>query len=227
MTQTPHIGCYLKVEAAKEAARLQGYNHWTVKTAPSVKGTIKSHSNINNNFLNELNISKKETNDLTKPILILDRNYHITTPNDDDTTNYRKNLDKLIKESSDNTITCYTDGSQTDSGVGAGFLTTTNNSPHNIINYSSFMLPDFCSVFQVEVTAIREVTSTLQHNRSKTIFIWTDSLSTLQALSSKLTWSKTVIHCHEALDELAKHTTVHIKWIAAHVEMDIATQTPC
>ena len=217
LTETPHIGCYLKGEAAKGAARFQGYNDWTVETAPSVKGTIKSHSHINNNFLNELNISKKETNDLTKPILILDRNYHITTPNDEDTTNYRKDLEKLIKESSDNTITCYTDGSRTDSGVGAGFLTTTNNSPHNIINHSSFKLPDFCSVFQAEVTAIKEVTTTLQHNRSKTIVIWTDSLSTLQALSSKLTRSKTVIHCHEALDELAKHNTVHIKWIAAHV----------
>ena len=76
---------------------------------------------------------------------------------------------------------------------------------------------NFCSVFQAEVTAIKEVTTTLQHNRSKTIVIWTDSLSTLQALSSKLSRSKTVIHCHEALDELAKHNTVHIKWIAAHV----------
>ena len=96
-------------------------------------------------------------------------------------------------------------------------FTTTNNSPHNIINYSSFKLPDFCSVFQAEVTAIKEVITTLQHNRSKTIVIWTDSLSTLQALSSKLTRNKTVNHCHEALDELAKRNTVHIKWIAAHV----------
>ena len=75
-------------------------------------------------------------------------------------------------------------------------------------------------MFQAEVTAIKEVTTTLQHNRSKTIVIWTDttySLSTLQALSSKLTKNKTVIHCHEALDELAKRNTVHIKWIATHV----------
>ena len=64
---------------------------------------------------------------------------------------------------------------------------------------------------------MREVTTTLQHNRSKTIVIWTDSLSTLQALSFKLARSKTVIRCHEALDELAKHNTVHIYWIAAHV----------
>ena len=37
---TPHNGCYLKGEAAKGAAILQGYNYWTVETAPSVKGTI-------------------------------------------------------------------------------------------------------------------------------------------------------------------------------------------
>ena len=92
--------------------------------------TTSKNSYINNNFLNELNISKNKIKDLTKPILILD----ITTPSDDNTTNYRKDLEILIKESSYNTITCYTDGSRTDSGVGAGFLTTTNNSPHNIIN---------------------------------------------------------------------------------------------
>ena len=61
---------------------LQGYNDWTVETAPSVKSAIKSHSYIHNNFLNELNISKKETKDLNKLVLILDRNYHITTPNE-------------------------------------------------------------------------------------------------------------------------------------------------
>ena len=94
---------------------------------------------------------------------ILHRNFHITSPNDDDTTNCRKDLETLINESSDNTITCYTDGSWTKSGVGAGFLTTTNNSPHNIINYSSFKLPDFCSVFQAEVTAI------LQRNSNQVI----------------------------------------------------------
>ena len=100
---------------------------WTVETAPSVKGTIKSHSYINNNFLNELNISKKEIKDLTKPILILDRNYHITTPNDDDTTYYRENLDKLIKESFDCTITCY-------SNRELGWLPNRNSlltTPHN------------------------------------------------------------------------------------------------
>ena len=59
---------------------------------------------------------------MTKPTIILDRNYHITTTNDDDTTNYRTDLETLLKESSDQTITCYTGGSRTESGVGAVFL---------------------------------------------------------------------------------------------------------
>ena len=46
-------------------SRLKGYDNWTVKTAPGVKGTIKSHSYINNSFLNELYIYKKETKDLS------------------------------------------------------------------------------------------------------------------------------------------------------------------
>ena len=125
----------------------------------------------------------KEIKDLTKPILILDSFYHITTPNDDDTTNYINNLETLINESSDNTITCYTDGSRTESGVGPGFLTTANNSPHKITNHPYFKLPDFSAVFQIKVTAIGEVTTTILHNR----------LSTLQALSSKFSSSKAVI----------------------------------
>ena len=58
--------------------------------APSVKGTIKSHSYINDRFLNEHNISKTEPRDLTKPILIQDKNYNTTTPNDENTANYNR-----------------------------------------------------------------------------------------------------------------------------------------
>ena len=37
---TETIGCYLKREAAKGEARLQGYNYWTVEMAPSVKARV-------------------------------------------------------------------------------------------------------------------------------------------------------------------------------------------
>ena len=63
LTETPHIGCYLKGEAVKGPARLQSYNDWIVEMDPSVKGTIKVHNHINNSFLIELNISKNKTKD--------------------------------------------------------------------------------------------------------------------------------------------------------------------
>ena len=51
---------------------------------------------------------------------------------------------------------------------------------------------------------------------NRDITFWTDSLSSLQALSSKLINSNTVALCHKFLDELAANNTVHVKWIAAH-----------
>ena len=59
--------------------------------------------------MNLLPISKNKTKDLTKPFFILDRTYHISTSNDVDTTNYKKDLETIIKKSSDNTIMCYTE----------------------------------------------------------------------------------------------------------------------
>ena len=56
-------------------------------------------------------------------------------------------------------------------------------SPHKIIN--NYLL-SCLTFFQVEITAIREVRTTLQHDRSKS---FADSLFTLQALPSKLTRS--------------------------------------
>ena len=100
--------------------------------APSVKCKIKSHSYTNNSFLNELNISKKETADLIIPILSyteITTSLHTMTLTVD-ATKYRKELETRVKESFDNTITFYTDGSRTESGVRTGFLTTANNSPY-------------------------------------------------------------------------------------------------
>ena len=70
--------------------------------APSVKVTIKSHSYTKNSFLNELNISKKKTKDLTKPILIQDRNDHITTPNE---TTAQQTTERTLKLLSRNPMT--------------------------------------------------------------------------------------------------------------------------
>ena len=79
------------------------------------------------------------------------------------------------------------------------------------------MIRNCLIVFQSEVAAIKEVTTTLQHNLIKTSNCDRQCLYIFK--HSKLSRSKTVIQCHKALDELAKHNTVHIiiEWIAAHV----------
>ena len=45
---------------------------------------------------------------------------------------------------------------------------------------------------------------------------WTDSLSSLQALKSKLINSNTVALYHKHISKLADSNTIHIKWITAH-----------
>ena len=82
LTETQHIGCYLKGEAAKVADRLQGYNEWTVKWLQGVKGSIKYHSYINNSFVKELNILKKETHNKIRLRIL--RSYLIINYNSND-----------------------------------------------------------------------------------------------------------------------------------------------
>ena len=69
----------------------------------------------------------------------------------------------IISELDNMTITCYTDGSKTEEGTGYGSTTTTNN--NNIeLNTQSSKLPDYCTVYQAELTAITNVASALRHN---------------------------------------------------------------
>jgi hypothetical protein len=67
----------------------------------------------------------------------------------------------IISELNNETITCYTDGSKTEEGTGYGSTTTTNN--NNIeLNTQSSKLPDYCTVYQAELTAITNAASALK-----------------------------------------------------------------
>ena len=72
-------------------------------------------------------------------------------------------------------ITCYTGGSKLESRCGAGYIITTNNNK-TIIHEASHRLPDYCSVYQAELTAIRGARNFLLEETNKHIIIWTDSL---------------------------------------------------
>ncbi|MCP4489190.1 MAG: hypothetical protein GY820_18040 [Gammaproteobacteria bacterium] len=213
VTDFPDIIIFLEGEAAKGAARLQGYGDWTGETAPTGKGIIEAHSTINNKFLMEADIPKTAPRDLMKPVMTLDRKYTIHLPDDNDT--YRQTLFTIIPDQPAEAISGYTDGSKTEDGTGGGFIITNNNNTHTIAE-SSFKLPDYCSVYQAELIAITEAAKSLNNHREETITFWSDSLSSLQAISSTIIKSKTAYQCHEALSELAVHNTVSVKWIAAH-----------
>ena len=216
ITNTINIIPFLQGEAAKGASRLLGYGDWTSERRPSCKGTIKAHSTINNDFLDTLPIPKTVLRDLTRPSMKLESKFTIENPIND-LEEYRKTLDNIIKDIPDKTITCYTDGSRTDSGSGAGYIITTEN--NNItIKESHFKLPDYSTVFQAELIAIKEACNylTSQNNKDKDIIIWTDSLSSIQALANITSRSITVNDCYNALQNIATHNNVTIKWVAAH-----------
>ena len=214
ITNTPTIANYLRGEAAKGASRLQGYGDWSMEPPPSPKGTINSHTNINNIFLQDLDIPKPQVRDLTTPILNLDRNFKTVIPGEN-ISEYRESLAETIEQTPPHCITCYTDGSKLESRCGAGYVITTNNN-NTIIGEASYRLPDYCSVYQAELTAIREACNFIKEETNKHIIIWTDSLSSLMAIRSNNIRSKTVVNCLTAIRNIATTNTVELRWIAAH-----------
>ena len=128
---------------------------------------------------------------------------------------YRKTLKKLIENTPHGLISCYTDGSRTESGSGAGFIITTDNN-NTTIKEAHFKLPDYCTVFQAELTEIKEACIYLEPHKDKNIIIWTESLSSIQALASITSRSISVNNCYNALQDIATHNNVTLRWVPAH-----------
>ena len=124
---------------------LRAYGTLSLEKPPTNKGTIKTHTTINNKFMESTNISPKIERDLTTPTLNLLHNFTIITPGNQPEA-YRNHLQQNIDNTPSDTITCYTDGSKTDEGCGADLIITTNN------NSSYNMLP--CPQFHTLVTLV-------------------------------------------------------------------------
>ena len=192
LTGTPHITDYLKGEAAKGAVRLMGQGDWTLETAPSGKGIIKAHSTLSNNFLHTLNINKHDSWDITKPKLVLDHSYTITYPTALLTEDYKNRINSDIIEASTHGICCFTDGSKTEHGTGGGFVISDTRT--QTITEHSFIMKDYCTVFQAETAAIKHAAEELITFNNQQITFWSDSLSALQALSNKIHNNKSNVH---------------------------------
>ena len=137
--------------------------------------------------------------DLTTLTMMLGRHFTVTTPGADN-TEYRYSLQNTIDNITSETITCYTDGSLTDSGSGAGYIIATDNN-NTTLKERSFKLPgDYCTIYQTELTAIIEACKYLSTYTNTHIIIWSDSLSSIQAISSLSTRSRTTRNCYDSLN---------------------------
>ena len=211
----PGIINFLNGEAAKGAIRLQTQNTWTKETTTTGRCTITSHTEINNEYIENLGLPNA-TKDRMKPKLVLERSYTVNYPKNDEAEIYIASIDAFIAGIPPNTITSYTDGSKTDSGeTGYGFINTTDNNK-TTINTGSAHLPSFCSVYQAELSALTAGAEDLAGVTGRNIIFQSDSKSAVQTLTNKHINSKTALQCHKALNALGKHNTVEVRWIQAH-----------
>ena len=171
ITNTPRIATYLKGEAAKGAARLRANGEWTTEKPQPTKGTILPHATINNAYLDTLNLPKGKQ-DQIKPTLKLNTSYTLEVPSPEDTATHRNEISTRIKELNPATITCYTDGSKTEAGTGFGYSITTNNNKEEIA-HGHAKLPDHCSVYQAELSALTKAANTLTQRTDDDILFLT------------------------------------------------------
>ena len=112
------------------------------------------------------------------------------------------------------TVHCFTDGSKNDVSSGAGYIIRGSN-----IKLQGYLnLGPHSTVFQTEIVAIAKTANQLlEHNiTGKTIEIFTDSQSSIKALSNYITKSKCVLICKETLNKIAMQNSIKINWIPGH-----------
>ncbi|XP_036341061.1 uncharacterized protein LOC118750446 [Rhagoletis pomonella] len=109
----------------------------------------------------------------------------------------------------------YTDGSKLDLKVGSGIYS------QELSLSLSFRLPDYCSVFQAEVTAIYEAARWLIDSPTNlhAVTIFSDSQAAIQALNCDKSSSKIVMECRRTLNELARSHFTRVVWVPGHREI--------
>jgi ribonuclease HI len=110
------------------------------------------------------------------------------------------------------TTNIFTDGSKLAEQVGFGIFSS------DIGINQSHRIPDYCSVFQAEVIALKQAAEILSVNgiSGKDIHILTDSQAAVRALSSSYVKSCVVQSCIISLNEISKNNRIQVVWIPGH-----------
>ncbi|KMQ87436.1 reverse transcriptase [Lasius niger] len=192
-------GCedFAKFSAANTALRLHAIGQWKARTY--------GHANI----LQEYKI-KSNSMDVCVSVLNFENKFRSVLPS----RRFWKSDDPLV----DFSIKVFTDGSKTEEGCGAGYVIL------DTVFRRSFRLPDYCSVFQGEIFAIKEASSILlllQNDdclivKDRTVAICVDSQAAIKAIQSPLTSSPLVKECKKLLNQLGEVCNLTVIWVPGH-----------
>ena len=113
------------------------------------------------------------------------------------------------------TVNCFTDGSKSDEGTGAGYIIMS----FQLRAQDYIYLGTYATVFQAEISAINMACLTLLDNgvTGKQIDFYIDSQSAIRALESYTLINKSVMECKRLCNKLCEmNNQVTLNWIPAH-----------
>ena len=173
------------------------------------KGDITPHTYTINQCINKINLPKSGL-DITSKKLYLNKSFTISIKD-------RTYAINFIDQINTDDITIYTDGSGLDNKLGYGYYISTNKNKTKIAE-SCGRLPDFCTVFQAEVTVISGACSKLKELdiANKNIYILSDSSSAINTLNKCVINSVTLVECLSKISELASNNSISLSWAPGH-----------
>ena len=209
LTNTTFITNYIEGEAAKSLLRVKAAGHLTRENPAARKGDITPHTYTINQYINKINLPKSDL-DITSKKLYLNKSCTISIKD-------RTGAINFIDQINNDDITIYTDGSGLNNKLGYGYYISTNKNKTKIAEGCG-RLPDFCTVFQAEVTAISAACSKLKELdiANKNIYILSDSSSAINALNKCVINSITLVECLSKISELASNNSISLSWVPGH-----------
>lgn len=209
LTDTMPLPLFLAKEALSTRIRLKHLLDLDWSGTNNGVRLPSSHLKHWNNLIFDCNLEPllQQSDLIMRPIFV--RKFQINT---DSFQNPQKYL-------SHNDYSVYTDGSKTKNKVGAGFYIIT---PSKNTFSQCFRLPNYATVFQAEIFAIKEAAKSLVSGiRKSKIKIFIDSQAAILALAKDTVTSQIVADTINALNILCSTMSqVELLWTKAHIGTD-------
>ena len=209
LTNTTFINNYIEGEAAKSLLRVKASGNLTRENPVARKGQITPHTYAIKQYINKLNLPKVDI-DISVKKLYLNKAF-VTCIRD------RTEATKFLQQLKIDDIAVYNDRSGLDGNVGYGYRISTNKNQTKIAD-SNGRLPSYSTVFQAEVVAITRACEQMKelNIRNKNIYIFSDSLSAINALSQHRVSSITILECLNRINDMTSNNSVSLYWVPSH-----------